>query len=313
MKVSIRLAGTGLLAAAATFAQPLREFLVRGEISSATPFLSSLTVQLDPNGNSISASVPVNADGSFELRSPTPGLHELRVTTSDGTVIYQEYVNITGANQYLWVHVPGQPRPSQSAGGVVSLQQLKIPAKAQKAFHKGQDAAKKGNHQEAEEYFRKAVAIDPEFADAYNELGVAHVSRGELPQAAEQFQKAIDVAPEHRLALSNLSIVLGKMKRYREAGEVARRALKVAPDLAKVRFILAVSQIAEHGDSAEALDNLQRAATEVPEARLLAADLLVQAGRREEAARQLEGYLRVLRLHDTNRHKVEAWLEQLQH
>jgi tetratricopeptide (TPR) repeat protein len=315
VKTFVPLAWIGLLAAAATVAQgPQGGFLVRGEISSASPFVSSLTVELEPGGSSISEGVPVNADGSFEFRSATAGMHELRVTTGDGTVIHQEYVNINRANQYLWINLSNPSGPSQSTGGVVSLQQLrhKIPAKAMKEFHKGQDAANKGNQQEAVEYFRKALAIDPEFADAHNELGVAQSSRGELPQAAEQFQKAIDLAPGHLQALPNLSIVLCKMKRYREAGEVARRALKVAPGLARVRYVLAVSLIAEHGDSAEALDNLQRAAAEIPQARLLAADLLVQAGRREEAARQLEAYLRILRPHDTDRHKIEAWLSQLQ-
>jgi tetratricopeptide (TPR) repeat protein len=261
----------------------------------------------------MSQSVPVDSDGTFVLRSVAPGAHELRVTTTGGKVLHQEIVFLSGPNDHLTIRLRDTSSANRSSEASVSLQQLqhKVPAQAQKAFNKGLNAARKGNREQAAEYFRQAVTIDPEFADGYNELGAAQEALGELPQAAEQFQKAIDVAPEHRLALQNLSIVLAKMKRYKEAGEVARRALKVTSDQPKLRFVLALSLVAEHGDTAEAIDNLQRAATEIPKAHLLAARLLVETGRRQDAAKHLEDYLRAAPPQDTDRPQAEAWLAQL--
>src|SRR5207244_6051795 len=102
-------------------------------------------------------------------------------------------------------------------------------------------AATKRSYLSAVESFRQAVALDPEFSDAYNELAAAEAELGDLSRAADDFQKAIDLDPEHPLALPNLSIVLAKMARYREAGAVARLALKVAPGSCKIHYILAVS------------------------------------------------------------------------
>jgi tetratricopeptide (TPR) repeat protein len=308
--------GIGVFVLTATFAQGLgaqRGIAVRGEISSATTILGSLTVELEPDGSGPSESAAVRPDGTFEFHSAPPGMHVLRVVGSDGGTIHLERVVIGGPNQLLSIRLPEPPNASRSSENTISLRQLthKIPLQAQKAFTKGEQAAARGDHRQAAESFRQAVTIDPEFVDAYNELGAAEAALGELPQAAEEFQKAIDLAPDHRLALPNLSIVLAKMKRFHEAGEVARRALKVVPGACPIRYILAASLLIEKGDSEEVLDNLERAAAEVPKAHLVAADLLAQRGRRQDAVRHLEEYLRVTPTGDAERVKVESRHAQL--
>jgi tetratricopeptide (TPR) repeat protein len=289
-----------------------RQVVVRGEVTSSSPILGSLTVELSRNGVGMGEMVSVNPDGSFECPA-TPGTYELRVSTVGGNVIYQQTVFISGTNDRLTVRLPDKPNAERAQGDTVSVRSLqhKIPAQARSAYEKGQRAAAKGRQEEAIGYFRKALSIDPEFADAHNELGAAYAALKELPQAAEEFQKAIDIAPEHRLALPNLSIVLARMKRFREAEQVARQALKIAPGQAQMRYILAASLMEEHGNQAEALDNLERAANEIPKAHLLAADLLAQTGRRDEAAKHLEEYLRHSSPKDSERPKVEVWLAQL--
>ena len=79
----------------------------------------------------------------------------------------------------------------------------------------------------------------------------------------------------------------------------------------KVRYVLGLSLASVGGNQAEALDNLQRAVTEVPTARLLAAKILAETDRRVDAAKQLEDYLRSSAASSVDRQKIEAWLEQL--
>jgi len=134
---------------------------------------------------------------------------------------------------------------------------------------------------------------------------------GHYNEAAEQFQKAVDLVPDYPVALGNLSAALCKLGHYREAAEVARRTLKLDPLLLKVRYVLGLSLATVGGNQAEALDNLQRAATEIPAAHLLAAKILVETDRRGDAAKQLEDYLRSPAVEGVERPKVEAWLEQL--
>jgi tetratricopeptide (TPR) repeat protein len=317
MKLYLRCAAMAMLALAAAWAQrsDAKGMTVRGEIVSSDANVGNLSVELVADGSGLSETVPVNLDGSFEFRSGSPGTHELRVIAPNGAVIHQEYVSITSSNQTLSIHL-GDRSPAGAAnrgGSTVSLQQLnhKVPAAAQKAYQKGEQAASKGNLEAACAHFEEAVKIDPEFADAYNDLGAAKAGMKQLPEAAAEFQKAIDLAPEHPLALPNLSIVLAKMKNYHDAGEVARRALRVAPGSGKIHYILAVSILADHGNLDDALVHLERAAAEVPSAHITAAEILAQRGRSPEAIRHLEDYLATAAPDDAKRPKVEARLAEL--
>jgi tetratricopeptide (TPR) repeat protein len=293
-----------------------RAVAVRGEIVSSAASLGSVTVELAAQGGGVTERASVNADGSFEFRSAASGTYELRVVGFGGELLHQEMVYLNGSSQSLSIHLPERSTGSASraTGSSISIGQLnhKIPAQAQKLFDKGEQSFSKHNVAEARDLYRQAIALDPEFVDAYNELGATEAAMGRLPEAAEQFQKAIDIAPENQLALPNLSIVLAKMRRLHEAGEVARRALKVVPGSGPIHYILAASIIEEHGNSDEAIEHMKRAAAEIPSAHLVASDLLADRGRRQEAVRQLEEYLLVASPTDAMRPKVEARLSELQ-
>jgi tetratricopeptide (TPR) repeat protein len=289
---------------------------VHGQIYSEGLFAGLWTVELRARAQSIAQSTSLAADGSFEFHSVVPGPYELLVSGPGGGVSHQEHVIITGSQQlqFLSISMRSQGRADRSAEATVSIRQLKhkSPPQARKEYNKGRSAARKGDYQMALDHFRKAVSIDPEFADAYNDLGAAQVSLGKLEQAAEHFQKTVDLVPDHTLAVANLSIVLCRLKRYAEAGQAARQALRLDPAQLKLRYILALTLSMEPGHEAEALDNLERAAAEIPKARRLAADILIQSGRRSDAVRQLEQYLRTLPEQDTDRKPVQELLAQLQ-
>jgi tetratricopeptide (TPR) repeat protein len=290
-------------------AQP-ETIAVRGEITSSSPVASGLTVELAGDGMGFQSTF-VNPDNSFEFRSVTPGVHELRVFASNGQVLYQEYVSVN-PNQTLSIRLP-EPSSKGRSDSTISLQQLqhKVPPAALKSFQKGEKAAKKGDLEQARACFEDAVARDPEFADAHNELGGVDAGLNHLEAAAAQFQKAIDLVPEHRQALPNLGIVLAKMDHLHEAGQVARRALQVVPGDSRMHYIVAASLVNEHGNLDEILAHLDRAAKDIPSAQINAADLLAQQGRLDEAIHRLEGYLDRAAPGDALRPKVEARLAQL--
>jgi tetratricopeptide (TPR) repeat protein len=287
--------------------------VLRGQISSDAPIAESLTVELvgQRPGGTLTASI--EGGGGFEFQGVPPGAYQLRLTGASGTVVYEESVFINAGYQNLSIQVPAKPKPGGSSDATVSVRQLlhKVPAEAQKEFSKGRAASIKGDQPSALDHFQKAVKLDPQFADAFNGIGMTNAALGQLPQAADQFQKAIDLVPDHPGAAANLSIVLCKLKQYHEAGEMARRALKLNPGLLKLRYVLGISLVNEGGDKVEALDNLERATEEVPRAHLLVAKILVDSGRREDAARHLEDYLHLSSADDGNRPAVEKWLEQI--
>ena len=68
----------------------------------------------------------------------------------------------------------------------------------------------------AEEYFRKAAAIEPAFGEVYVELGMMYNARGERAAALAEFQKAVAASPNLSAAHYQLSLA------YRRAGEPAK-------------------------------------------------------------------------------------------
>lgn len=54
-------------------------------------------------------------------------------------------------------------------------------------------------------YFEKAVIKDPEYFQAYNNLGLCYEKQNRLDQAKKYYQKAIQINPEYQLAKDNLN------------------------------------------------------------------------------------------------------------
>jgi tetratricopeptide (TPR) repeat protein len=304
-----------VLAGTATMGQGLNSRCpVYGEIQTSALTTGGLTVELSSYGQAPSETALVNPVGNFELHPVEGGFYELRVLGPAGVVVHRQNIVASCSREPLAIRIPDHQTANRDRlGDSISIRQLnhKVPPAARKAFEKGEQAQARGNRQQAEEMFRQAVGIDPEFADAYNELGASVAEHGDLPQAIENFQKAIDVVPEHRQALANLSIALAKSRRFDEAATAARRALQFMPASGTVRYILATSLWLSTGDSEEVLDNLERSSKEVPIAHLLAAEILTRRGKRAEAAQHVEDYLRVVPADDKHRSQAEAMLVDL--
>jgi tetratricopeptide (TPR) repeat protein len=287
--------------------------LVHGQIYGGDALTSSLMVELVAQDRISPARASLEPDGSFEFRGLPAGSYQLRLTGAGGRIAYQESVLVTGGYQNISVQVPPKKKITTGADSVVSIRQLqhKIPARAQKEYDKGKAASIKGDQLAALDHFQKAADMDPAFADAFNGIGVTDMAMGQFQQAADQFRKAIDLVPDHLGAVANLSVVLCRLDQYHESELMARRALKLDPGLMKVRYVLGFNLLIEGLDKAEALDNLQRAASEIPKARLLSAQILADSGRNADAAEQIEEYLRSASGDGMDRQKIEAWLARL--
>ena len=76
----------------------------------------------------------------------------------------------------------------------------------------------------APEAYLRAIALDPENADAHVNLGRLHQLRGHLKQAKQHYQKALDCAPEHQLALYNLGTLFDELEELDTALDYYTRA-----------------------------------------------------------------------------------------
>jgi len=77
-------------------------------------------------------------------------------------------------------------------------------AKAQVAF--GITVAQKGLWKEATARFERAVAIDPAYAAAWNDLGISYEQLGRLEDARKAYEKALELDPGNAMISVNYDL-----------------------------------------------------------------------------------------------------------
>jgi tetratricopeptide (TPR) repeat protein len=79
---------------------------------------------------------------------------------------------------------------------------------------------------------RRAIALAPDLAAAFNNLGVVCFERGAPDEAAAYYRRAVALAPDYVEAHSNLGNALAAAHRFEAAIAAYRRALEIAPGFA---------------------------------------------------------------------------------
>jgi Tfp pilus assembly protein PilF len=87
-------------------------------------------------------------------------------------------------------------------------------AKEQVRF--GIRVAQRGLWQEALYRWKRATEIDPSYAEAFNNLAIAHENQGQLEEAREAYERAIELAPDNAMILQNYDL-------FKEINERANR------------------------------------------------------------------------------------------
>ena len=153
--------------------------------------------------------------------------------------------------------------------------------------------------EEAEAYFRRAIALKPKFHQAYNGLGILLVDLKRLEEAVTAFRSAVDIRPDYAIAHNNLGMALMALNRLDEAAECFERAIKAKHDYAAAQKNLATLK-GRQGDFATAISWLQRAIAvrpDFPEAHAELAGLYNKQGATREA---FTHYREAVRLQPTN-------------
>jgi len=90
-----------------------------------------------------------------------------------------------------------------------------------------------GKLEEAELSTRKAIEINPNFAEAYANLGNILKGLGKLQEAELSTRKAIEINPNFANAYNNLGNILGEIGKLQEAELSTRKAIEINPNFAE--------------------------------------------------------------------------------
>lgn len=139
----------------------------------------------------------------------------------------------------------GQPNATRTAdrtapSPTISVHELKIPENARVAFNKGEQRLAANDWAGGIAELQKAVALWPDFYEAYYKIGIANLQLQRSGDAEAAFHKSIELS-EGKFAppLFGLGLLLGNAKRYDDGVMYIRTGLNIEPTSARGHFALA--------------------------------------------------------------------------
>jgi len=197
------------------------------------------------------------------------------------------------------------------ATGQVSAEKAKekekLAAAASANTQLGVEYLRKGEYETSLKKLKKALAIDPNYAEAHDVIAVLYEKVGELDLAEEHYKRSLKLNPDNAASRNNYGRFLCNRQRYQEAEEefqsAAKNAFYPTPEIPLVNSGLCM----EAASNAEKAEMYYRQALQKDP--LFGPALLQMARLSFEQQNYLgaRGYLQ--RYEETNRHTPESlWL-----
>ena len=191
-----------------------------------------------------------DSEGRANFRVGSAGTYEVRASGSplQGTAVERVRIEDMDKSRTVYVHATprGDVAPSTAktnAPPVTSAAELRIPAEAKKAFHKGMEAWEHNDFPKAAEQFERAVALYPQYNTAYNNLGVMYFQMGQREKARAAFEHSVALNDKNADADRNLARILIHDGNFSQAEDLLKKSLMVEPLNTVTLTLLCAAQV----------------------------------------------------------------------
>ncbi len=128
----------------------------------------------------------------------------------------------------------------QAAGNVL------YPTPEYAYYNMGREYSRMQDFTKAEAMYRRAIAMNQSFADAYRELARAQSARGDWKESAQTLKRLVELIPSDALGWMDLGSVYVRLDRREEAVAAFRNALSKTEDPAVRKRATGYINILEH-------------------------------------------------------------------
>ena len=102
-----------------------------------------------------------------------------------------------------------------------------------------------GKHEEAELELKKAISLNPKYANSYFNLAVLYMGQENFKKAELKFKEAIKIKSDFTTAYYNLGFILRNLGRLKEAESFNQKALEINPQFTDAYFILSTMRASD--------------------------------------------------------------------
>jgi len=91
-------------------------------------------------------------------------------------------------------------------------------------YNEAIEAQQKGDLEQAKTLYQKAIYINPQFKQAYNNLGSVYFQLGDYQKAEEFYRKALSIDDKYEIAWKNLAFLYASRKDFDKFFEYWKKA-----------------------------------------------------------------------------------------
>lgn len=272
---------------------------IRVLFENSRPAGEQLRVQLTNQMGVPLGEIYTDSRGEARFAGIRPGVYRAKIsgmgileTTSDSFVI--DPLAMSSLQSVTVQRTPDALATEKTAAPPISAAELNIPAKARREFDKGKELFDKGKIDEASKRFTKATEIYPQYAAAFDMLGVM-ASHSSPADAKTFFQQAIAADKSYVPAAAHLAKVYVSEKAFADAEPLLTRTLTISPQATEALFLLAYVQakLNKFEEAIRTTDRLhQLDHRDLALVHFVAAECYTSLKRPEDAVAQYEMYLK---------------------
>jgi len=190
--------------------------MIKGKVIDAkSQPVQGVTITIEfQNGSGRKLTTKTDKRGEFIQLLTESGAY--KVTASDPKV--GEASNMTKVSLGKTAEMTIVLAPTTAANDSAKAAELK------KVFEEGVTASRANNHDAAIEKFNAALVMSPACFDCQFNIGVAYIAKKDEKAAEEAWKKALEMKPDYAEALNALSTLYNNQKRFDEAGAMSAKA-----------------------------------------------------------------------------------------
>lgn len=308
--------GTGKLKAQVDARLPSNFSLqVNGQVrfSDSKMPAANVLVRIESFTGGLVGQIMTDRTGKFSFNGLKPAQYVVTIH-APGYIDIRENVNLVTSNtSYINALLikDGSSLISNNKTGIIgpSVIDASVPQAAKDEFQKGKELLDEGKKEKiikALPHFVKALEIHPQFLDAQLLLGLGYMDLQDWAKAETALKAAIEININAATSYLALGEVYRRQKKYTEAEKILLGGIKVNDSSAEIHNKLA-KVYWEMAPAAKSADEFKSALSnswkevrrtlelnaKIPEANLLAGNLLLKAGRGKDALGYFEEYLKL--------------------
>jgi Tfp pilus assembly protein PilF len=181
---------------------------------------------------------------------------------------------------------------AQTINNLVSVEELRNPltGKSLRALVTARDHLQSGQREHGMQELRKALSDPVAMPYAISMMGAEHLKAGLVDTAIAELEQAIELLPGKPENHTNLAYAFSLKGQFTRGLEEVRKALQLDGGDPKSRLVLGTLLFEQGSHDAEAIQQLQAAAQEDPDAHLVLAWYYERAGKATEAEKERSEY-----------------------